>query len=146
MNDFTSFTYAAHLATFLIYVQINAGPDRALEKYNLKGKKKEREGRGFIARHARFSRPNLWSLCRRERGVDRVTNVFLETRIGWKPITIPIQLPSKDSFNSGYWQNYICFKYIYIRNDDSKRILFFDSFYEKTFLNLIENGRYKKKR
>lgn len=63
MNDFTSFTYAAHLATFLIYVQINAGPDRALEKYNLKGKKKERERGGDLSRDTRVFHGRIYDPC-----------------------------------------------------------------------------------
>lgn len=68
MNNFTSSAQSLAESTFLIYVQINA----AWKKIIWKGRKK-RGGRRFIARVARFSRPNLWFLCQRE---DRVTSVL----------------------------------------------------------------------
>lgn len=119
MNNFTS---SAHLAesTFLIYVQINA----AWKKIIWKGRKK-RGGRRFIARVARFSRPNLWFLCRRE---DRVTSVLF--------FSLP-RLPqvSKDSFNDGYHRNYYKKRPLWI--------IRFDDFYKNLWKDTRKERRKK---
>lgn len=58
-----------------------------------------------------------------------------------------VTLESKDSFNSGYWQNYMrSIRDFFLNIFISVMMNEFSSLTIFTFLNLMENGRYKKKR
>lgn len=116
-------------------------PIAACKKNNLKGKKEERGEAIYRACRAFFTAEFMIPARRRS---DRVTSVFLETRIEWKRIisiffssiivniiiAINSKLASKDWFNGGYQQN--C---------GIKWNKQFDNFYKKIFLNLMEDAR-----
>lgn len=113
MNDFTSFAYAAHLATFLIY----AGPI-APSKNNLKGKKRERGEGIYRATRAFFTAEFMIPVSKRARRGSRDKRVSGNTKSGESRLPFQSDCPQKIRLILAELYE-ICFKYIYIRNDET---------------------------
>lgn len=90
MNDFTSFAYAAHLATFLIY----AGPI-APSKNNLKGKKRERGEGIYRATRAFFTAEFMIPMSKRARRGSRDKRVSGNTKSGESRLPFQSDCPQK---------------------------------------------------